>query len=124
MIDIAQRLLENAEQHIRAHVVKTKWARQARLMIDVARRAEQCHIACKEDQFQGGQHMALRNLQYLLANPQVDRHMFGRLNEQCNHYGSRFWIQECMGGSLRRPHYNKCCALGKILLPPIRTPLE
>jgi hypothetical protein len=26
-----------------------------------------------------------------------------------------------MGGSLQKPHYSKCCALGKILLPPIHT---
>ncbi len=32
--------------------------------------------------------------------------------------------QECTGGSLRRPHYSKCCALRKILLPPIHTLLE
>jgi len=27
-------------------------------------------------------------------------------------------------GSFWRPHYSKCCASRKILLPPIRTPLE
>jgi hypothetical protein len=36
MTDITQRLLENTEQHARAHVVETKRAYQARLMIDVA----------------------------------------------------------------------------------------
>jgi hypothetical protein len=66
--------------------------------------------------------MALQDMWYPLADPQVDRQMLGRLNEQCNHYGFRFWIEECTRGSLRRPHYSKCCALGKIILPPICTP--
>jgi hypothetical protein len=47
-----------------------------------------------------------------------------RTPEQCNHCGSRFWIEERTGGSIRKPHYSKCCALGKIHLPPICTPLE
>ncbi len=68
--------------------------------------------------------MALRDLRYPLADPQVDRHVFRRLNEQCNHCGFHFWIEKCTWGFLRKPHYSKCCALGKILLPPIRTPLE
>jgi hypothetical protein len=65
--------------------------------------------------------MALQDLRYLLVDPQVDRQVLGRLNEQCNHCGFHFWIKERMGGSLRKPHYNIRCALGKILLPPIRT---
>jgi len=93
-------------------------------MINVARCAEQHHVACAKDQLQAGHHMALRDLWYPLADPQVDRQMFKRLNEQCNHCGSCFWIEERMGGSLRRPHYSKCYALGKILLLPIRTPPE
>jgi hypothetical protein len=113
MTNITQQLLENMEQHARAHVVETERACQARLMIDVARHAERHYITCIEDQFQAGQHMALRDLQYPLADPQVDRQVLGRLNEQCNHCGSRFWIEECTGGSLRRPHYSKCCASGK-----------
>jgi hypothetical protein len=36
MTDTIQRLLENEEQHTRAHVVETERAHQARLMIDVA----------------------------------------------------------------------------------------
>jgi hypothetical protein len=40
MIDIVQRLLENVEQHARAHAVETKWAHQAQLMINVARHIE------------------------------------------------------------------------------------
>jgi hypothetical protein len=73
-------------------------------MIDVGQHAERHRIPCVEDQLQAGQHMALRNMRYPLADPQVDRQVFGRLNEQCNHYGSRFWIEERTGGSLRRPH--------------------
>jgi hypothetical protein len=42
--------------------------------------------------------MALQDLQYPLANPQVDRQVLGRLNEQCNHCGFCFWIEERMGG--------------------------
>ncbi len=106
------------------HAVETEHARQAQLMIDVGQHAERHCIPCAKDQLQAGQHMALRNLRYPLADPQVDRQVFGRLNEQCNHCGSRFWIEERTGGSLRRPHYSKCCASGKILLPPIRTPPE
>ncbi len=34
------------------------------------------------------------------------------------------WIEERTGGSFWRPHYSKCCASGKILLPPIRTSLK
>jgi hypothetical protein len=90
-------------------------------MIDVTRHTEQCRIACVEDQFQAGHHMALRDLWYPLVDPQVDRQMFGRLNEQCNHCGSRFWIEERTGGFFRRLHYGKCCVSGKILLPSIRT---
>jgi hypothetical protein len=40
MTHIAQQLLENMEQHVKAHVVETKWARQAQLMMDVARHVE------------------------------------------------------------------------------------
>jgi hypothetical protein len=40
MIDIVLRLLENVEQHTRAHAVEIEWACQARLMIDVARHVE------------------------------------------------------------------------------------
>jgi len=93
-------------------------------MIDVARCVEQRRIACAKDQLQARHHMALRDLRYSLADSQVDRQVFGRLNEQCNHCGSRFWIEEHMGGFLRRPHYSKCYASRKILLPPIRTPPE
>jgi hypothetical protein len=50
MIDIVQQLLENAEQHTRAHAFETERACQARLMIDVTRRVEQRRIACAEDQ--------------------------------------------------------------------------
>ncbi len=124
MTDIAQQLLENAKQHVRACAIETKRAHQARLMIDVVRHVEQHRVACAEDQLQPGQHMALRDLRYPLADPQVDRQVLERLNEQCNHCGSRFWIQERTRGSLQRPHYSKCCASGKILLPPIRTPPE
>jgi hypothetical protein len=66
--------------------------------------------------------MALQDLWYPLTDLQVDRQVFEHLNDQCNHYGSRFWIKKHMGGSLRRPHYSKCCASEKILLPPIRIP--
>jgi hypothetical protein len=74
-----------------------------------------------KDQLHVGHHMALRDLWYPLADPQVDRQVFGRLIEQCNHYGFRFLIEEHTGGSLRKPHYSKCYASGKILLPPIHT---
>ncbi len=50
------------EQHAKAHAVEIEWACQARLMIDVARQAEQCRIACIKDQFQARQHMALQDL--------------------------------------------------------------
>jgi hypothetical protein len=90
MTDIAQQLLENTEQHATAHVVETERACQARLMIDVTQRVEQRCVACAEDQFQAGQHTTLRDLQYPLVDPQVDRQVLGRLNEQCNHCGSRF----------------------------------
>jgi len=59
MIDIIQRLLENVEQDARTHVVETKRAHQARLMINVAPHAEQRRITCAEVQFQARQHMAL-----------------------------------------------------------------
>jgi hypothetical protein len=68
--------------------------------------------------------MALQDLQYPLIDLQVDRQVLECLNEQCNHCGFCFWIKERMGGSLRRPHYSKCYALEKILLPPIRTSPE
>jgi hypothetical protein len=68
--------------------------------------------------------MALRDLWYPLANPQVDGQVLTHLNEQCNHCGFRFWIEERTRGFFRRPHYSKCCASGKILLPPICTSLE
>jgi hypothetical protein len=74
-----------------------------------------------KDQLQAGQHMALRDLRYPLANPQVDWQVLKCLNEQCNHCGFHFWIEEHSGGSLQKPHYSKCCASGKILLPPIHT---
>jgi len=59
-------------------------------MIDVARCAEQRRIACAKDQLQAGHHIALRDLRYPLADLQVDRQMFGRLNEQCNHCDFHF----------------------------------
>ncbi len=62
MTDIAQQLLENAKQHVRACAIETKRAHQARLMIDVVRHVEQHRVACAEDQLQAGQHMALRDL--------------------------------------------------------------
>ncbi len=107
MANIAHRLLENAEQHTRTHALETQQGRQTQLMIDVARCAEQRCVACAKDQLQAGHHMALRDLRYPLADPQVDRQVFKRLNEQCNHCGSRFWIEERIGGSLRKPHYSK-----------------
>ncbi len=105
------------------HAAEIEHARQAQLMIDVGQHAERHCILCTKDQLQAGQHMALRNSRYPLADPQVGQ-VFGRLNEQCNHCGSCFWIKERTGGSLRKPHYSKCCASGKILLPPIPTPPE
>jgi hypothetical protein len=72
MTDITQRLLENTKQHARAHVVETERACQARLMIDVVRHAEQHRITCIEDQLQARQHMAMWDLRYPLADPQVD----------------------------------------------------
>jgi hypothetical protein len=50
MTNTTQRLLENVEQHVKAHAIEIKWARQARLMTDVARRVEQCRVVCAEDQ--------------------------------------------------------------------------
>jgi len=44
--------------------------------------------------------MALRDLRYPLADLQVDQQVFERLNEQCNHCGSRFWIEKRTGGYL------------------------
>jgi hypothetical protein len=75
-------------------------ARQAQLMIDVARHAKRHCVARAEDQLQVGQHMALRDLQYPFVDSQVDRQVLGRLNVQCNHCGFRFWIKERTGGSL------------------------
>jgi hypothetical protein len=72
MIDIVQQLLENMEQHARAHAVQTKWARQAQLMINVARHVERRRIMHVKVQLQAGQHMALQDLRYLLADLQVD----------------------------------------------------
>jgi len=37
------------------------------------------------------------------------------------HCGFCFWIEERIVGSFWRPHYSKCCASGKNLLPPIHT---
>ncbi len=54
------------------HAVETEHARQAQLMIHVGQHAERHRIPCAEDQLQAGQHMALRNLRYPLADPQVD----------------------------------------------------
>jgi hypothetical protein len=48
--------------------------------------------------------------------------VLGCLNEQCNHCGSHFWIEERTRGFLQRPHYSKCYASGKMILPPICTP--
>jgi len=124
MANIAHRLLENMEHHTRAHALETERGCQTQLMIDVARCAKQGRVVCAKDQLQAGHHIALRDLRYPLADPQVDRQVFGRLNEECNHCGSCFWIEKRTGGSLQRPHYNKCCASRKILLPPIRTPPE
>jgi hypothetical protein len=90
MANIAHRLLENTEQHTRAHAFETEQGHQTQLMIDVARWVEQRRVACGKDQLQAGRHIALRDLQYPLVDPQVDRQVFGRLNEQCNHCGSRF----------------------------------
>jgi hypothetical protein len=98
MANIAQQLLENAEQHTRMHVVETERGRQAQLMIEVMRCTEQRHIACVKDQLQVGQHMALRDLRYPLADSQIDQKVFKCLNEQCNHCGSRFWIEKRTGG--------------------------
>jgi hypothetical protein len=53
-----------------------------------------------KDQLHVGHHMALRDLWYPLADPQVNRQVFERLIEQCNHYGFRFLIEEHTGGSL------------------------
>jgi hypothetical protein len=124
MTDTAQRLLENAMQHARARAVETEQACQAWLMIDVVWHTEWRRVVRTKDQLWVGHHMALGDLQYPLANPQVDWQVLKCLNEQCNHCGFRFWIKEHTRGSLQRPHYSKCYALGKILLPPIRTPPE
>jgi len=100
MANIAHRLLENTEQHTRAHALETKQGRQTQLMIDVARCAEQRRVVCAKDELQTRHHIALRDLRYPLADLQVDRQVFECLNEQCNHCGSRFWIKERTGGSL------------------------
>jgi hypothetical protein len=81
MIDIVQQLLENAEQHVRMCVVETERTRQTRLMIDVMWHAERCCVTRTEDQLQARHHMALWNLQYPLADPQVDQQVFECLNE-------------------------------------------
>jgi len=73
MVNIAHRLLENTEQHTRAHALEIEQGRQTQLMIDVAQCAQQRHVACAKDQLQAGHHMALRDLRYPLADPQVDR---------------------------------------------------
>jgi len=50
MVDIAQRLLENVEQHTRAHAIEIEWGYQTQLMIDVVRCVEQHHVVCAKDQ--------------------------------------------------------------------------
>ncbi len=59
MANIAHRLLENTEQHTRAHALETEQGRQTQLMIDVARCVEQRRVACAKDQLQAGHHIAL-----------------------------------------------------------------
>jgi len=73
MANIVHRLLENTEQHTRAHALEIEQGRQTQLMIDVARCAQQCHVACVKDQLQAGHRMALRDLRYPLADLQIDR---------------------------------------------------
>jgi len=62
MANIVHRLLENTEQHTRAHALEIEQGRQTQLMIDVARCAKQRRIACANDQLQAGHHIALRDL--------------------------------------------------------------
>jgi hypothetical protein len=50
MIDIAQRLLENAKQHTKTCAIEIERARQASLMIDVAQHAERHRVTCVNDQ--------------------------------------------------------------------------
>jgi NAD-dependent dihydropyrimidine dehydrogenase PreA subunit len=69
-------------------------------MIDIVSHIERCYVACAEDQLQAGHRMAIQDLRYPLADPQVDQQMFQCLNEQCNHCGSCFSIEEHMGGCL------------------------
>jgi hypothetical protein len=57
---------------MKACAVEIERARQARLMIDVARHVERHCVVCAEDQLQGEQHMALQDLQYPLPDPQVN----------------------------------------------------
>ncbi len=62
MANIVHRLLENTEQHTRAHALEIEQGRQTQLMIDVARCAKQRRVACANDQLQAGHHIALRDL--------------------------------------------------------------
>jgi hypothetical protein len=49
MTEIAQRLLENVEQHVRVCDVETEQACQIRLMIDVAQHTKQCCVVRVKD---------------------------------------------------------------------------
>jgi len=59
MANITHRLLENIEQHMRAHALEIEQGRQTQLMIDVARCAKQRRVTCAKDQLQAGHHIAL-----------------------------------------------------------------
>jgi len=99
------RRLANAEQHAQFHTLETVEQREERRLANTTRNVEHRARIAREDGIQVARLVGLRDIHALLANPNVQREILGRISQKCVFCGTLFWVEERTGGSARRPQY-------------------
>jgi len=112
----------NVLQHYKARARLSNEAREARRLANTTRNVERRARIARKDDIQVARPVGLRDIHALLANPNVQREILGRISQECVFCRTLFWIEERTGGSARRLQYSKCCSEGKVLIPRICTP--
>jgi len=115
------RRLVDAELHTQFRTLETVEQWEERRLANAARNIERRARITREDDIQAARPIGLRDICALLANPNVQREILGRISQECTFCGAPFWVEERTRDSARRPQYSKCCSKGKVFISHVRT---